>query len=120
MLIRNSSQLNQILLISILFFSLLLSACESWLPQAHRLDLTQGNVIERDNLEKLQLGMSRTEVTQIIGHPMISDPFHAERWDYLYRYIPGRGEAQQSRVTLFFEANKLIKIEDSTYREPEK
>ncbi len=119
MLIRDSSQMKPIFLISILFSSLLLAACESWLPNAHRLDLTQGNAIERESLDKIQLGMSKTEVTQIIGHPILTDPFHAGRWDYLYQYTPGKGESVQSRLTLYFENDSLVKIDDTSFREPQ-
>ena len=43
-----------------------------------------------------------------MGNPLISDPFHVQRWDYIYRYVPGRGEPVQSRVTLFFEGDVVI------------
>ena len=118
MTIRDSGRMNQALLISIMFFSFTLASCESWLPDAHRPDMTLGNVIERQELDKIHPGMIMSDITRIIGHPMITDPFHADRWDYIYRYIPGEGEILQSRITLFFKGDSLVSIEDSAYREP--
>lgn len=103
----------------ILLSTFIMTACESWLPDAHRPDYTQGNVIKREDLDKIQTGMNKSEITSILGTPMITDPFHAQRWDYIYRFLPGRGDILESRVTLFFENDVLIRIDDSEYREPE-
>ena len=105
--------------ILVFLISVSLLGCASWLPDAYRIDVTQGNAIEREALDRIVLGMSRSEVTAIIGTPLIQDPFHAERWDYIYRFIPGRGEPVQSRVTLFFDGDVLVNVDVSDYREPE-
>jgi outer membrane protein assembly factor BamE len=36
--------------------------------------------------------------------------FHADRWDYVYRFQPGRGEAEQRVLTVFFLDNKLTRV----------
>jgi outer membrane protein assembly factor BamE len=114
---RNNIHCRILLLASVL----VISACESWLPDAHRPDYTLGNVIKRDALEKIQPGMKKSEITPILGSPMLKDPFHANRWDYIYRYLP-RGRSSEplieSRVTLYFEDDVLVKIDDSEYAEP--
>ena len=96
-----------------------LVACASWLPDAHRLDVTQGNIIKRDALDRIQTGMKKLEITSILGNPMLTDPFHTQRWDYIYHFIPAHGKAMQSRLTLYFEGEVLVRIDDSEYREPE-
>ena len=97
------------------------SACESWLPDAHRPEITLGNVIRPPALEKIQLGMTRPEIATILGTPVLIDPFRTNRWDYIYRYYP-RGRTSESliesRVTLFFEDDVLVKIDDTDYAEP--
>jgi outer membrane protein assembly factor BamE len=105
-------------LISAVSCTLLLTACSDWLPTAHRLDLEQGNNIRLEQLEKVKTGMSKNEVRQIMGLPMISDPFHNQRWDYIYRYLPKSGFERKSLLTLEFENNVLIKIDDSEFIEP--
>jgi outer membrane protein assembly factor BamE len=95
-----------------------ISGCAEWLPDAHRLDLQQGNTIKLEQLESIQIGMSKADVRKIMGDPMLSDPFHEQRWDYLYRFIPDKGFVRKSLLTLYFEDDKLVKIDDSKYIEP--
>jgi outer membrane protein assembly factor BamE len=104
--------------ISITSCILLLTACTDWLPTAHRLDLEQGNNIKLEQLEKIKAGMSKDEVRRIMGLPMISDPFHSQRWDYIYRYLPKSGFERKSLLTLEFEDDILVKIDDSEFIEP--
>ena len=98
--------------------SLLLSACASWLPEPHKLDLQQGNTVKLAQLESIEIGMTKSEVRKIMGSPMLSDPFHQQRWDYLYRFIPNKGFERKSLLTLYFEDDVLVKIDDSQYVEP--
>lgn len=97
---------------------MLLTACTDWLPTAHRLDLEQGNNIKLEQLEKIKTGMSKGEVRRIMGLPIISDPFHNQRWDYIYRYLPKSGFERKSLLTLEFENDILVKIDDSEFIEP--
>ena len=97
---------------------LFLTACTEWLPTAHRLDLEQGNNVTIEQLEKIKIGMSKNDVRNIVGLPVISDPFHNQRWDYIYRYLPRSGFERKSRLTLEFENDRLVKIDDSEFIEP--
>ena len=108
-------------LILVILSAFVVSACESWLPDAHRPAITMGNVIKPDALEEIQLGMTKPEIASILGTPVLTDPFRTNRWDYMYRYYP-RGRTSEalieSRVTLFFEDDVLVKIDDIDYVEP--
>ena len=104
--------------ISVFCASLLLGACASWLPEPHKLDLQQGNTIKLEQLEGIEIGMAKSEVRKIMGSPMLSDPFHNQRWDYLYRFIPNKGFERKSLLTLYFEDDVLVRIDDSEYVEP--
>ena len=95
----------------------LISSCTSWLPEAHRQDVTQGNEIKQEVLNKIHIGMKKSEITLLIGNPTLKDPFHANRWDYIYIYVPGREQARQSRLTLYFEGDELVRMDDSEYKE---
>ncbi len=95
-----------------------LSACAQWLPRAHRMDLQQGNTVTLEQLKKLKPGMSKTEVRKVIGLPMLADPFHNQRWDYIYRFIPDKGFERKSRLTLYFDHNRLKSIDKTDYVEP--
>ena len=100
------------------FYLVTLTACADWLPDAHKLDLQQGNTVKLEQLEAISIGMSKTEVRKIMGEPMLSDPFHSQRWDYIYRFIPNKGFVRKSLLTLYFEDDVLVKIDDSQYVEP--
>lgn len=105
-------------IISLLLACSLLGGCASWLPNAHRPDVTQGVAIKPEQLAKLKPGMDQSDVTSILGNPTLIDPFHANRWDYIYRYIPGYGKAEESRVSLFFNGSVLERIDTSGYTPP--
>ena len=108
----------RILLFSLIASTTLLSACTDWLPEAHKLDIQQGNTIKLEQVESLEIGMTKSEVRMIMGSPMLSDPFHSQRWDYIYRFIPNKGFERKSLLTLYFEDDMLVKIDDSEYIEP--
>lgn len=90
--------------------SLALTACEP-----HRIDIQQGNKIEPETLAKLKIGMTTKQVVFLLGTPLLKDPFHQDRWDYIFYLKPGNKEVRQSRVTLHFKNGALVKIDDSAY-----
>jgi len=87
------------------FIALILTAC------AHKIDIQQGNVITEEKLSRVQQGMEQNRVLQILGTPMLRDPFHSERWDYYYSMKPGRDPVIRYRATLFFDNGRLSRIE---------
>lgn len=93
-----------------------LSACSSTpeipsLLTPYRIDVRQGNYVTQEMVSQLQAGQSKDQVRYILGTPLVTDIFHAERWDYIYRFQPGHGEAQQRRITVIFSDGKLARIE---------
>jgi outer membrane protein assembly factor BamE len=106
--------------ISLTVLVLSLFACASWLPEAHKLKITQGNAVKPSQLSQLKPGMPKAEVRALLGVPVLQDPFHEQRWDYIFRYLPGKKAPQQSRLTLHFEEDVLVKIDDSDYVDPDK
>jgi len=100
--------MTRILAISI---SLLLTAC-SGAPtvQPYRIDVRQGNVVTQEMVAQLRPGLTRDQVKFILGSPLVADMFHTDRWDYVYHFQPGKGEAQHRRLTVIFEDNKLARL----------
>lgn len=77
----------------------------------YRLPTRQGNVIEQSELSKLQLGMTKQQVSYILGTPIASSPFESNRWDYYGYYKPPRGKASSRDVSLFFDdSGKLTRM----------
>jgi outer membrane protein assembly factor BamE len=97
------------------FTGLMLTGCESLLPEAHKIDIQQGNQVNAADLDRLKIGMTREQVKYLLGTPLLQDSFHQNRWDYLYYLQPGKEAARQSRVSLFFDGNTLSKIDREQY-----
>ncbi|MGH8710960.1 MAG: outer membrane protein assembly factor BamE domain-containing protein [Burkholderiales bacterium] len=94
------------------FLVLSLTACSpSILYTPHKMDVQQGNVVTEDMLGKVKSGMTKSQVRFALGTPLISDPFHAERWDYVYRFRKDGELTEHSRLTVIFEDDKLKKVE---------
>lgn len=85
----------------------------------YRIDVTQGNILTQEMVDRLEPGMTRRQVRAIMGTPVLRDPFHADRWDYVYWFQPGGGEPEQRRVALFFENDRLVRIEGDLRPRPE-
>ncbi len=87
----------------------LLSACTYLTP--YKIEIQQGNVVKDDELAQLRAGMSKQQVTQTIGTPLVTDVFHADRWDYVH-YVRKRGRMlEQRKLTLVFREDRLAKLE---------
>ena len=95
----------------------LLSACELGLIEPYKLSIEQGNAVSQEEFESLYTGMTQTEVLEAIGAPMMKDSFNPERWDYVYRLKPGKGRVRDSRFTLYFRDEILVKIDGEKYKE---
>ncbi|NND44257.1 MAG: outer membrane protein assembly factor BamE [Xanthomonadales bacterium] len=74
----------------------------------YKQNVQQGNAIEQDKLDQLRPGMTMNQVAFLLGTPAIRDPFHHDRWDYLYSYARRGGDATIRKVTLVFE-NAVLK-----------
>lgn len=76
----------------------------------YRIDVRQGNLVSQEMVAQLKPGLTRDQVRFILGSPLVVDMFHADRWDYVYRFQPGRGQVQQRRLVVFFEDGKLLRV----------
>lgn len=88
------------------------AACSNYsanLPsiKPYKMDIQQGNVVTSKMMMQLRPGMTKSQVRFIMGTPLIVDPFHADRWDYLYRMQKGGKLIEQRHVILDFENDKL-------------
>ena len=97
----------KIVLPSLILLASLLSSCASY-----KMDIHQGNFVTADMRGKLKLGMSRQQVRYVLGTPLVNDAFHGNRWDYVYRLEHGGKVVDKQSLTLYFEADKLARIDD--------
>jgi outer membrane protein assembly factor BamE len=77
----------------------------------YRANMSQGNIVIEEDLDQVEVGMTRNQVRFLLGTPMIDDPFHAERWDYVYYVKIGRRDATAKRwVSILFTEDKVSEI----------
>ena len=97
----------------VLPLALLLAACSSVnVPLSpYRIDVQQGNALEQESVEKLKLGLTRSQVRFLLGTPLLVDPFHSNRWDYVFNYRKAGKLAEERRLALFFDGDVLVRIE---------
>lgn len=115
-----SSAMRPSLVFSLLAASLLAGACSTYdntsrkLADAitpYRINIVQGNFVSREAVSQLREGMTRDQVRFLLGTPLLTDVFHANRWDYVFSFRRGsKPVVQQRRYTVFFEDDKLVKF----------
>tara|TARA_Y100001935_G_C16916526_1_gene318760 strand:+ start:102 stop:434 length:333 start_codon:yes stop_codon:yes gene_type:complete len=95
--------------IGLLVFVLLLSSCS--IPKIFQVVVSQGNLVDQEMLDKLEVGMTESQVKFVMGTPLISDTFYPQRWDYFTSVTQGDKTYTNQKITLFFENNKLLRWE---------
>jgi outer membrane protein assembly factor BamE len=93
--------------------ALALAAC------VYRIDIQQGNLLDEDDINQVDLGMTRSQVQFLLGTPMVADSFHRDRWDYAYYYRRGRSpDADRRWVVVYFENDRVQRIERDLELQP--
>ena len=77
----------------------------------YRLDVVQGNFVSREQVEALAPGMSRQQVREILGTPLVTSLFHADRWEYVFTLKRPGEEVQTRKLTVFFKGDALERSE---------
>lgn len=96
--------MTRFLFIVLLALSTLSGGCKLIYKQ----NVQQGNALEQEDLDQVELGMSKKQVSFLLGTPAIADPFHQDRWDYVSSFARRGGEPVRRLVTLTFENDQLI------------
>ena len=85
----------------------------------YQVDVQQGNKLEDKNIESLSVGMTRSQVRFLLGTPVVADPFHNDRWDYVYYFRKGRSNTPERRwLIVWFEGDSVSKIEKDVPPQP--
>lgn len=86
---------------------LALSACGTPQLPIHKIDVYQGNYVDQEMVSKLKPGMTKSQVRYVLGTPLVTDAFHADRWDYIYRHQKGGKLLEQRQLAVIFEDERL-------------
>jgi len=79
-------------------------------PGVYKLDIEQGNIVTQEMADQLKPGMTRRQVRFILGTPLVEDTFNPDRWDYLYVKRNGMKVLSESRLTVEFEEDSLVRL----------
>ena len=77
----------------------------------YRITVVQGNVVTKEQYSVLRPGMSRLQIRDILGTPLLTSVFHTDRWDYVFTYQKQGQPTQSRRVTLYFKGETLERFE---------
>lgn len=92
---------------------LLLSGC----GMLYKLDIQQGNLFNKEQVDTLKPGMTKRQVLVVMGSPSVVSPFDQDRWDYVSSIKRGRGKMESKDLILYFENDALTKIEGDYFPE---
>lgn len=79
----------------------------------YQITIEQGNFVSREAVVQLKPGMTRHQVSFLLGRPLLTDIFHANRWDYVFTFRRGHREiAQQRRLTAYFAGDRILRFDN--------
>ena len=82
----------------------------NWLTP-YKVDVIQGNFVSKEQVETLKAGMSRAQVKDVLGTPLVASLFHADRWDYVFTFRRQGVEPQSLKYAVFFKGDQLERFE---------
>lgn len=92
-------------LLPVLATLLLSTAC------VYKQDIRQGNQFDEDAIAQVEAGITRSQVRFLLGTPIVADPFHANRWDYVFFHKDGKtGKVTQRRFEVYFDGDVVERI----------
>ena len=80
----------------------------------YRVEVVQGNFVSREQVLALKPGMTRQQVRETLGTPLVTSLFHADRWDYVFTLKRQGVEPQQRKLTVFFSSDRMARVEGDT------
>jgi outer membrane protein assembly factor BamE len=101
------------------FAALALAGCESLQSSdsflgfitPYRVEVVQGNVLTKEQVAAVKPGMTRAQVRDLLGSPLLTDTFHADRWDYIFTIRRQGAEPQRRSVVARFKGDLLERID---------
>jgi outer membrane protein assembly factor BamE len=77
----------------------------------YRVEVVQGNVVTSEQVALVKAGQTRAQVRDVLGSPLLTDPFHVDRWDYVFTIRRPGAAPQLRRVVVRFKDDVLASIE---------
>jgi outer membrane protein assembly factor BamE len=80
----------------------------------YKVEVVQGNFVSKEQVEAIKPGMSRQQVRDILGTPLVTSVFHANRWDYVFTLKRQGVPAQERKLAVFFSGEVMERVEGDT------
>jgi outer membrane protein assembly factor BamE len=77
----------------------------------YKMAIMQGNVVTQELAALVKPGMSREQVRDLLGSPLLTSVFHADRWDYVFTLRRQGVEPQKRSVVAWFKDGKLDRLD---------
>ncbi len=77
----------------------------------YKMDVVQGNFVSKEQAAALSPGMSRDQVRNVLGTPLLTSVFHADRWDYVFTFRRQGLEPQARKLTVYFKDGGMVRFE---------
>lgn len=100
-------------IIGISLSTAVLTACTSqsgWYPFLYHPSFSQGNVINSNAVKELRIGMSPSQVAQLMGEPLLKTPLSPNTYRYVYTMREKNTQTDQQQIILIFKDNALLQI----------
>ena len=86
-------------------------------------DLQQGNLLKLENIDRVEIGMTKSQIRYLLGGPVVGNPYQTDRWDYIYLYqdrmdANPTNEDQRYWLVVYFDENKVTRIEKDVTTSP--
>jgi outer membrane protein assembly factor BamE len=77
----------------------------------YKVEVVQGNFVSKEQVQGLKPGMSRQQVRELLGTPLVTSVFHSDRWDYVFTLKRKGSEVQARKLSVFFKGEALERFE---------
>ena len=92
--------------ILIIIISLLIYSCSN--TNLYRVTITQGTVFAQEDVDKLEIGMTKDQVSFVMGQPSFENFFEKNVWNYIYKITTGDNVDMEKKVKLIFDEKNLL------------
>ncbi len=92
--------------ILVIIISLLIYSCSN--TNLYRVTITQGTVFAQEDIDKLEIGMTKDQVSFVMGQPSFENFFEKNVWNYIYKITTGDNVDMEKKVKLIFDENNLL------------
>ena len=82
----------------LLFISIFVASCS--IPKTYEVVISQGNLVDQEMIDKLEVGMTESQVKFVMGSPLISDTFYPNRWDYFTSVTQGSKTYTEHKISV--------------------